>query len=269
MWFLFSTLHDRAPSFICSWICYWDRFAALFLISASVFAHAFRRLVLCRVHCEIVGIIKGSNMRFVCLDFETNGFFDENLYVLPWTNYPIQVSLTAVEDGTVTHLYDSLIRGALSCATWVSDNVPIKMSDLEYAPELTTVLQEIAARLHPDDFIVAHKARFDMEQCLRRSAKKLGMRTRDLDFILGLPRFCTQNCEYVKSTLAFRERRLSNLCEHLVWISTSLPHTMRPTIARSWPSVYRKLCSAESCCRTFAKNTGSLMATQSFSRKNI
>ena len=76
------------------------------------------------------------------------------------------------------------------------------------------MLQEIAAKSRPDDFIVAHNARFDMEQCLRRSAKKMEMCTPDLDFILGLPRFCTQNCEYVKSTLAFRERRLSNLCEH-------------------------------------------------------
>ena len=52
-------------------------------------------------------------MRFVCLDFETNGFYDESVPVLPWTSYPIQISLTAVENGTVVHLYDSLIKGAV------------------------------------------------------------------------------------------------------------------------------------------------------------
>ena len=73
-------------------------------------------------------------MRFLCLDFETNGFFDPMTYVLPWTSYPIQISITAVEDGVVTHLYDSLISGAESLATWVVRNVPIQIADLREAP---------------------------------------------------------------------------------------------------------------------------------------
>jgi len=158
-------------------------------------------------------------MRFVCLDFETNGFYDKKVYVLPWTNYPIQVSLTAVEDGMVTHIFDSNIYGAESLATWVQDNVPIKMSDLECAPPLELVILRVAQKLRPDDIIVAHNVRFDMEQCLRRTADKKGFSGcssigNELAFILGLPRFCTQNCEYVKSTLPVGERRLSNLCEH-------------------------------------------------------
>jgi DNA polymerase III epsilon subunit-like protein len=152
-------------------------------------------------------------MRFVCLDFETNGFYDEKVYVLPWTSYPIQVSLTAVDDGVVTHLYDSLIRGAKSFATWVDDNVPIKVSDLDGAPTLRTVISQIASKMKPDDFIVAHNARFDMEQCLRRTAHLEGIKGPELDSIMDRPRFCTQNCEYVKSALRKGERRLEHLCK--------------------------------------------------------
>ena len=126
-------------------------------------------------------------MRFVCLDFETNGFLDEKVYVLPWTSYPIQVSLTAVENGVVTHLYDSLIQGAASFATWVDDNVPIKISDLDGAPCLRTVITEMASKLKPDDFIVAHNVRFDMEQCLRRTAEFKGFKSPELDFIKFAP----------------------------------------------------------------------------------
>ena len=81
-------------------------------------------------------VLYKRNLHAVCLGFETNGFYDQNVYVLPWTSYPIQVSLTAVEDGVVVHLYDSLIYGAESFATWVQENVPIKISDLEHAPGL-------------------------------------------------------------------------------------------------------------------------------------
>ena len=164
-------------------------------------------------------------MRFVCLDFETNGFFDEAVYVLPWTSYPIQVSLTAVENGVVTPLYDSLIRGARSFATWVNENVPIDISDLDDAPTLRNVIAELASKLKPDDFIVAHNARFDMEQCLRRTAEFEGIKSPELDSIMNLPRFCTQNCEYVKSVLSKGERRLEHLCKHFgVEFSPSSAH---------------------------------------------
>jgi len=153
-------------------------------------------------------------MRFVCLDFETNRFVDEAVYVLPWTSYPIQVSLTAVEDGVVTHLYDALIRGAQTFATWVDHNVQIRLSDLDGAPSLYWIIPEIASKLKPDDFIVSHNTRFDMELCLRGTAKRLKIDSPELDFILGLPRFCLQNCEYVKSILNKGERQLEHLCEH-------------------------------------------------------
>ena len=134
--------------------------------------------------------------------------------MLLWTSYSIQVSLTAAENKVFTHFYDSLIRGADSFATWVKDNVPIKIADLDDAPGLRTVIEEKASKLKPDDFIVAHNVRFDMEQCLRRTAEFKGIKSPELDFILGLPRFCTQNCEYVKSVLRKGDRRLESLCKH-------------------------------------------------------
>ena len=119
-----------------------------------------------------------------------------------------------MENGAVVHLYDSLIKGAGSLATWVRENVPITLSDLQEAPPLRAVVKDIATKLRPDDLVVAHNVRFDMEQCLRRSAAREEIEGSDLDFILGLPRFCTQNCEYVKSTLRKGERRLAHLCAH-------------------------------------------------------
>ena len=57
-------------------------------------------------------------MRYLCLDFETNGFpvpgakFKD--WTLPFSSYPVQLSVDAVEDGEVSHLYDTVIRGATS-----------------------------------------------------------------------------------------------------------------------------------------------------------
>ena len=70
--------------------------ALLFFIFLGVFAAAFQMLLIYKV------------MRFFCLEFETNGFFDPTTYVLPWTSYPIQISTTAVEDGVVTHVYECM-----------------------------------------------------------------------------------------------------------------------------------------------------------------
>ena len=66
-------------------------------------------------------------VRYVCLDFETNGFPEKDCKPMPWSSYPIQVSLTAVENGKVVHLYDSCIQGAESFNPWVSQNVPITL----------------------------------------------------------------------------------------------------------------------------------------------
>ena len=111
-------------------------------------------------------------VRYVCLDFETNGFPDDVCKPLPWSSYPIQVSRTAVEGGEVIHLYDSHIRGAETFNPWVAKNVPITLSELKEAPALTNVIRDIAELLRPTDWIVAHNCRFDLETRVARTAQK-------------------------------------------------------------------------------------------------
>ena len=55
-------------------------------------------------------------VRYVCLDFETNGFAHKGGEPKPWASFPIQVSLTAVENGELIHLYDSYIQGSAKCS---------------------------------------------------------------------------------------------------------------------------------------------------------
>ena len=70
--------------------------------------------VKCSVSNGCIDFVDVPNTRYVCVDFETNGFPEKNAMLLPWSSYPIQVSLTAVENGEVIHLYDSYIQGAES-----------------------------------------------------------------------------------------------------------------------------------------------------------
>ena len=152
-------------------------------------------------------------VRYVCLDFETNGFPGEGWYPMPWSSFPIQVSLTAVQDGEVIHLYDSYIQGAESLSPWVLKNVPITWANLENAPGLPTVIKTIAGLLRPTDWIVAHNCAFDLETCLARTSKRLGLYSKELHFILGLPRFCTMDCSYTRSVFC-RRGKLPDLCAH-------------------------------------------------------
>ena len=156
-------------------------------------------------------------VRYVCLDFETIGFPEQDCkpdcQPMPWSSYPIQMSLTAVENGEVVHLYDSYIQGAESFNPWVSQNVPITLPDLSNAPKLPKAIQEIAAVLRPTDWLVAHSARFDLETCLARTSQKERIYSEDLHFILSLPRFCTMNCSYVRS-VSPRRPTLALLCKH-------------------------------------------------------
>ena len=69
--------------------------------------------------------------RYVCVDFESNGFPNEKReMILPWSSYPTQVSLTAVENGEVIHLYDSHIQGAESISNWVMRNTNVSFKKL-------------------------------------------------------------------------------------------------------------------------------------------
>ena len=161
--------------------------------------------------------VSPSSLRYVCLDFETNGFpmkdCKPDCQPMPWSSYPIQVSLTAVENGEVVHLYDSHIQGAESFNAWVSRNVPVTFADLAQAPPLPKVIQEVARLLRPTDWLVAHNAHFDLETCLARTGQKAKIYSEDLHFILSLPRFCTMNCSYMRS-VSPRRPSLALLCKH-------------------------------------------------------
>ena len=55
--------------------------------------------------------------RYVCLDVETDGFLGKTGapredWALPWSSYPIQLSVDFVEHGEVIHAMDAMIRGA-------------------------------------------------------------------------------------------------------------------------------------------------------------
>ena len=161
--------------------------------------------------------VSPSSLRYVCLDFETNGFpindCKPDCQPMPWSSYPIQVSLTAVESGEVVHLYDSCIQGAESFNPWVLQSVPITFKDLSKAPNLPKAIQEIAAVLRPTDWLVAHNARFDLETCLARTGQKAKIYSENLHVILSLPRFCTMNCSYMRS-VSPRRLALAFVCKH-------------------------------------------------------
>ncbi len=103
-------------------------------------------------------------MRYLCLDFETNGFplkgaaFGD--WTLPFSSFPIQLSVDIVEDGEVTHSYDTVIAGATSFASWVTDNVPITVAEVRQGTPFRQVLEDLAGLLQDGDTIVAHNASF-------------------------------------------------------------------------------------------------------------
>ena len=76
-------------------------------------------------------------MRFVCIDFETNGFPAGGADCMPFSSYPIQVSVDVVDpDSRVEHIYDSCIRGATRLAPWVCQNVPVSLEDISTGKNL-------------------------------------------------------------------------------------------------------------------------------------
>ena len=58
--------------------------------------------------------------RYICLDFETNGFptrgAERRDWPLPFSSFPTQISVDIVEGGEVSHAFDTYIRGATSLA---------------------------------------------------------------------------------------------------------------------------------------------------------
>ena len=101
-------------------------------------------------------------MRYLCLDFETNGRPQDR--VQPCGAFPTQVSVTAFVPATdeVTQLYDSYIYGAESLSDWVLCNTPVRLKLLETAPSGKEVSAALAALWQEGDIVVAHNAQFDI-----------------------------------------------------------------------------------------------------------
>ena len=160
-----------------------------------------------------IDFVDVPHTRYVCVDFETNGFPEKNAMLLPWSSYPTQVSLTAVENGEVIHLYDSYIQGAESLSNWAMKNTKVTWKKLNKAPVLREVIEQMAALLQPTDWLVAHNAHFDFQQCLIRTCERERIYNEDLHKILSLPRFCTMQCSYMKSVPPKRHS-MKTLCNH-------------------------------------------------------
>ena len=98
--------------------------------------------------------------RYVCLDFETNGFRSAEgaprcEWTLPYANCLIQFSVDSVEDGVVWHALDTCIGGATQLAPWVRENVPITLQDVQQGRTVRQVVQDLTALLQDGDTIKA------------------------------------------------------------------------------------------------------------------
>ena len=154
--------------------------------------------------------------RYVCLDFETNGFPKRGApypdWPLPFSSYPIQLSVDIVEDGEVWHAFDTLVWGAEQLAPWVRANVPISLEGLEEGVLFEDAVHDLARLLRDGDTIVAHGASFDLDMVLARAARRLDCEGLAQQ-VLALPRFCTMRCAYSRAALG-RQPGLKDLCAH-------------------------------------------------------
>ena len=156
-------------------------------------------------------------MRYLYVYFETNGFPTRGApfpdWPLPFSSFPIQLSVDVVEDGELWHAFDTMIAGATQLAPWVRANVPIRVQDLAAGRPFRDVVQELAGLLRDGDTIVAHHATFDLGMVLARTAHRLGYDSEELQRILRAPRFCTMRCAYSRTALG-RQPGLRQLCAH-------------------------------------------------------
>ena len=144
-------------------------------------------------------------MKYLILDTETSGNrarpkpgdppvrpFD---YPLPWADFPLQVSVDAVEYGEITHLYDSLVKGATQLSPWVRENV--------------------AALIQDGHCLVAHSRHYDIDQVIVKWARcKNCLDMPELKRITSAAPFCTLKCPYTQTALPYGGRKLPHLCEH-------------------------------------------------------
>ena len=136
-------------------------------------------------------------------------------YPLPWADYPIQISIDAVEYGEITHLYDTLVKGATQLSPWVLENVPITLKSLADGKGFAQVIREVAALIQDGDCIVAHNRAYDIEQVILKYARiELSLDMPELKRITSAAPLCTLRCPYTQSALPYGHRKLHHLCEH-------------------------------------------------------
>ena len=155
--------------------------------------------------------------RYICLDFETNGFPSRGMpfrdWPLPFSSFPIQLSVDIVDaDTEIAHAMDTTICGATQLAPWVRSNVPITIEHIREGLSFEDTVGKLAEQVRDGDTIVAHNAAFDVETVLARTARKLGYSSSALHRILEAPRFCTMRCAYSRNAMG--RPCLKELCKH-------------------------------------------------------
>ncbi len=157
-------------------------------------------------------------MRYLCIDFETNGFFvrgaEAKYKSLPFCSYPVQVGVHAVEDGVVSPLYRAVICGATSMNKWCQENIRLTRAEIANGIPFQQMITELAALMEPGDVMVAHKVEFDVGTCIGSTARMLEYDSPELQRILTAPRFCTMLCAYSKETFNNRWPTMARLCGH-------------------------------------------------------
>ena len=159
-------------------------------------------------------------MRYLCLDFETNGFSERNAafknWTLPFSSYPVQICVYAVEDGEVSHLYETVISGVTSRSEWAQKNIRLTLEEIEGGIPFYQMIDELADLIKTGDVLVAHNASFDIGMCIGTAARRIRNEPLDLgaiDMILAAPRFCTVRCAYCKSIFG-KQPKMQQLCDH-------------------------------------------------------
>jgi DNA polymerase III epsilon subunit-like protein len=139
-------------------------------------------------------------MRYLVLDFETTGCFDEKTAEchkpLPREDFPTQVALQAINiDGTQsTPLFNTFIIGAIRFDPRVAEKVPFTVADTQAGMPFAGFIKEISKFVKPDDILCGHHLDYDVN-VLRTTAADFNV---DVSFILNLKRFDTQLNEYTQ-----------------------------------------------------------------------
>ena len=146
-------------------------------------------------------------MRFLALDFETNGLPCDKLR--PCGAFPTQVSVDAFvpSTGEIVHLYDSFIRGALDVSPWVLQYTPVTLELLDRAPHPDDVATALAQLWQEGDIIVAHNAQFDLDTVLPKIAAPTH------PFLTG-PSVCSKQEPWVRMSVG-KQPSLADLCATL------------------------------------------------------